>query len=111
MSRLRLTTDFDVLAANISLDDLGLLDYLLADTDRFLDHRSLLDHHSFLYHGDSYLVFPNLRPGNLPLRRRDGLLLDWDAFQGYLHTLLGSHDAFPVGPPADPGQILGYELR
>src|SRR5215216_4152960 len=79
VSLLGLVFYLDLLAPEVLLDGLGILDDLLADTDLLLEHRSLLDHHLFLDHGHHYLVFPDLWPVALPLDR--------DALDRYFHTL------------------------
>jgi hypothetical protein len=91
--------DLDLLAPDLLLDDLGVLDDVLADVDLLLDHRALLDHHLFLYNGDDYLVLTDLRPEALPLRRRS-LPFDGDALYRHLHALLGHNEPLPIGSHA-----------
>ncbi len=87
----------DLLATDILLDYLGILEDLFTDADLLLDDRSLLDHDLFLDHGHHYLVFfPDLRFSG-PLLGGDGLPLNRDVLHGDLHALLGNHDLLVIG--------------
>src|SRR5919107_3672267 len=88
----------DFLPADVLLDDLDVLDYLLADTDLLLDYGSFLDHDLFLDHRNHDLLFPDLRCGRsfFPCRGSfDGYTL-----HGYLDALLGHGEALPLGTHA-----------
>src|SRR5215211_6917689 len=52
--------DVDLFLADILLDDLLVLDHVLANPQLFLDHRMLLDHNLFLNHRHTDLVLADL---------------------------------------------------
>src|SRR5215207_8784737 len=58
----------DLLAPDVLLYHLGVLDHVLADSHLFLGHGALLHHDLFLSHGDAYLVLAYLGLGGCALR-------------------------------------------
>src|SRR5918994_1607236 len=58
----------DLLAPDVLLYHLGVLDDVLADSHLFLGHGALLHHDLFLSHGDAYLVLAYLGLGGCALR-------------------------------------------
>src|ERR687893_2524441 len=87
----RLVIDVDLFLAHVLLDDLLVLDDVLADSQLFLDHRTLLDDDLFLGHRHHDLVLADLGLRGLPTLDRHPLDAD-------LLVPSGHGDLLTVGP-------------
>jgi hypothetical protein len=83
--------DVDLFAANVLLDDLLVLDYLLAQANLLLDHRPFLDDDLFLDYRHPDFVVADLDLGVLPVLDRHPLSVD-------LLPLFGNGETLVVGP-------------
>src|SRR5215216_1860146 len=96
--------DVDLFLADILLDDLLVLDHVLANPQLFLDHRMLLDHNLFLNHRHTDLVLADLGLRNLPPLYRHPLDGDLLVPGGYPYLLaVGPH---PLAHVKGPGLAL-----
>src|SRR5215216_4011977 len=96
--------DVDLFLADILLDDLLVLDHVLANPQLFLDHRMLLDHNLFLNHRHTDLVLADLGLRSLPPLYRHPLDGDLLVPGGYPYLLaVGPH---PLAHVKGPGLAL-----